>query len=202
MSSSDFILMEPGEIPGLSGGKWTDQETLLLLEALELYKENWSEIAEHVATKTKAQCILHFVQMPIEDSFLAFDDDVDSSSKETANPASSEKDSSAAKDNAEATEGEAAANESKAPTSPMETQKEEMTEVKASQETSKTEEKSDEKNEEKTSQDSESKDNQETGENCAMKALKEAFEAVGYPLTPERPLSFAGVGNPVMTLVS
>lgn len=61
MSSSDFILMESAEVPGASGGKWTDQETLLLLEALELYKENWNEIAEHVATKTKAQCILHFI---------------------------------------------------------------------------------------------------------------------------------------------
>lgn len=76
MSLSDFILMEPAEAPGLSSATWTDQETLLLLEALELYKENWNEIAEHVATKTKDQCILHFVQMPIEDSFL--DSDVDS----------------------------------------------------------------------------------------------------------------------------
>ncbi|GAB2246705.1 hypothetical protein Droror1_Dr00006587 [Drosera rotundifolia] len=70
MSPSDFILMEPAEASGSGSGKWTDQETLLLLEALELYKENWNEIAEHVATKTKAQCILHFLQMPIEDSFL------------------------------------------------------------------------------------------------------------------------------------
>lgn len=75
MSPSDFILMEPAEVPGLSSATWTDQETLLLLEALELYMENWNEIAEHVATKTKDQCMLHFVQMPIEDSFL--DSDLD-----------------------------------------------------------------------------------------------------------------------------
>ena len=52
-----------------SGG-WSDQETLLLLEALELFGDNFSEIAEHVGTKTKAQCILHFIRMPIEDPFL------------------------------------------------------------------------------------------------------------------------------------
>mgnify|MGYP000586064683 CR=1 FL=1 len=59
-----------------SGG-WSDQETLLLLEALELFGDNFSEIAEHVGTKTKAQCILHFIRMPIEDPFL---DGVDFSS--------------------------------------------------------------------------------------------------------------------------
>lgn len=75
MTPADFILMEHAEVPGASGGSWTDQETLLLLEALELYGENWHEIAEHVATKTRTQCILHFVQMPIEDSFLENEDD-------------------------------------------------------------------------------------------------------------------------------
>lgn len=74
MAASDFILMEPADAPGVSCGSWTDQETLLLLEALELFGENWSEIAEHVATKTKDQCMLHFIQMPIEDPFM---DDMD-----------------------------------------------------------------------------------------------------------------------------
>lgn len=211
--------MEPGEIPGLSGGKWTDQETLLLLEALELYKENWNEIAEHVATKTKAQCILHFVQMPIEDTFLDCDDDIDSSSKETANPSSSDKGSLAPKDAAETTEGETAANENQSTTSPVETSKEETTEVKANEDTSKPEDSDKGKVDQETPKledgslkpeagssnpedGSESKGGQDTEENCAIKALKEAFEAVGYPLTPERPLSFAEVGNPVMALVS
>ncbi|PON33930.1 Octamer-binding transcription factor [Parasponia andersonii] len=205
MSSSDFILMEPGEVPGLSGGKWTDQETLLLLEALELYKENWNEIAEHVATKTKAQCILHFVQMPIEDTFLDLDDDIDSSSKEAADPASSDKGSLAAKDAAETTEAEPAANENQSTTTPMETSKEETTEVKASQDTSKAEDKDKVMVDQETSKlvdSSESNGGQDTGENCAMKALKEAFEAVGYPLTPEGPHSFAEVGNPVMALAA
>lgn len=71
MASTDFILMEAlTEANDASSGGWTDQETLLLLEALELYGDNFSEIAEHVATKTKAQCILHFIRLPIEDPFL------------------------------------------------------------------------------------------------------------------------------------
>ncbi|KAG0462469.1 hypothetical protein HPP92_020945 [Vanilla planifolia] len=70
MTPADFILMESVEETGVNGGSWTDQETLLLLEALELFGENWNEMAEHVATKTKAQCIMHFLQMPIEDPFL------------------------------------------------------------------------------------------------------------------------------------
>ncbi len=49
--------------------QWTDQETLLLLEGLELYHDNWDQIAEYVGTKTKEQCLLHFVRLPVEDSF-------------------------------------------------------------------------------------------------------------------------------------
>ncbi|OEL20533.1 SWI/SNF complex subunit SWI3D [Dichanthelium oligosanthes] len=71
MSKADFILMEYAEVPGSGGSNWTDQETLLLLEALEIFKgKEWDEIAEHVATKTKEQCMLYFLQMPIFDTFL------------------------------------------------------------------------------------------------------------------------------------
>ncbi|KAJ3672850.1 hypothetical protein LUZ60_006224 [Juncus effusus] len=71
MTSADFILMESVEAPaGVGGASWTDEETLLLLEALELFGANWNEIADHVGTKSKAQCMMHFLQMPIQDSFL------------------------------------------------------------------------------------------------------------------------------------
>ncbi|KAJ6821590.1 SWI/SNF complex subunit SWI3C isoform X1 [Iris pallida] len=42
----------------------------MLLEALEKYSDNWNEIAEHVGTKSKAQCMLHFLRLPMEDSLL------------------------------------------------------------------------------------------------------------------------------------
>jgi len=75
MSKADFILMESAEVPGSGGSNWTDQETLLLLEALEIFKgKEWGEIAEHVATKTKEQCMLYFLQMPISEPFLDGED--------------------------------------------------------------------------------------------------------------------------------
>ena len=52
------------------GDEWDDQETLLLLEGLELYGEAWTEVAEHVGTKSVEECIRHFIRMPIEDKFL------------------------------------------------------------------------------------------------------------------------------------
>lgn len=206
MSASDFILMVPGEAAGVSGGKWTDQETLLLLEALELYKENWNEIAEHVATKTKAQCILHFVQMPIEDSFLDYDNDVDAKSKETEDPAARNDDTSVPKDVPEASESKTGNNEVQSETSPMDTSKPENTgEVKISQESSKPEDESKVKDGDQMSKvedTSEVKGSQTTDENIALKALREAFEAVGYLPASENPHSFAEVGNPAMALVS
>jgi SWI/SNF related-matrix-associated actin-dependent regulator of chromatin subfamily C len=52
---------------------WTDQEVLLLLEALEMYKDDWNRVAEHVGSRTQDECILHFLRLPIEDPFLEND---------------------------------------------------------------------------------------------------------------------------------
>ncbi|XP_023529451.1 SWI/SNF complex subunit SWI3D-like [Cucurbita pepo subsp. pepo] len=197
MSSSDFILMESAEVPGASGGKWTDQETLLLLEALELYKENWNEIAEHVATKTKAQCILHFIQMPIEDSFLESENNDEVSAKETVVPPSIENDSSVPMDITESmdnkTTGKEASNVENAT-------KEDTVEVKVGQDNSKSKDV-----EVKAALDnSKSEDGgQKASEDIALNALREAFEAIGYVLTSDQhPLSFSDVGNPVMALAA
>ncbi|XVE49077.1 hypothetical protein DITRI_Ditri01bG0053100 [Diplodiscus trichospermus] len=204
MSSSDFILMEPAEAPGLSGGKWTDQETLLLLEALELYKENWNEIAEHVATKTKAQCILHFVQMPIEDVFFNYDDNIDANSTENAGPAAINDDASVPEDVPETTESKTTPREDQVQTTSMETSKpKDEREVRTSEEMSKPETGTDVKGCPETSKPEETnlaKEGQDATENCAILALREAFEAVGYNLSSDGKLSFADVGNPVMAL--
>ena len=70
-SSIDFVRVDSAKDYGdLDGESWSDQETLLLLEAMEIYNENWNEIAEHVGTKSKAQCILHFLRLPMEDGLL------------------------------------------------------------------------------------------------------------------------------------
>ncbi|GMJ12797.1 SWITCH/SUCROSE NONFERMENTING 3D [Hibiscus trionum] len=204
MSSSDFILMEPADAPGLSGGSWTDQETLLLLEGIELYKENWNEIAEHVATKNKAQCILHFVQMTIEDAFYNCDDNVDTNSKKTAGPAAMSDESSVPKDTPGTKESNTAPQEDHTQSTPLETSKPaDQKEAKVNEEISKPESGTDVKGAPETSkpeETNEAKDGQDTNENCAIMALREAFEVIGYDLTSERTLSFADVGNPVMAL--
>uniref|UniRef100_A0A0N4ZK43 SWI/SNF complex subunit SMARCC2 n=1 Tax=Parastrongyloides trichosuri TaxID=131310 RepID=A0A0N4ZK43_PARTI len=54
----------------LPGKEWSDQETLLLLEGLELYRDDWNKVADHVSTRSQYECILKFLQLPIKDSFL------------------------------------------------------------------------------------------------------------------------------------
>lgn len=71
--------LEMGGAPGLKldqyrtsarGREWTDQETLLLLEALELHRDDWNRVAQHVGSRTQDECILHFLRLPIEDPYL------------------------------------------------------------------------------------------------------------------------------------
>ncbi|CRK17151.1 hypothetical protein BN1723_017522, partial [Verticillium longisporum] len=49
---------------------WSDAELLRLLEALERYDEEWTDIAEHVGTRTREECALQFLQLNIEDKYL------------------------------------------------------------------------------------------------------------------------------------
>jgi len=49
---------------------WDDGEVLLLLEGLEKFDESWQEIAEHVGTRTREECVLKFLQLEIEDKYL------------------------------------------------------------------------------------------------------------------------------------
>ncbi|KAF9977239.1 hypothetical protein BGZ73_006602 [Actinomortierella ambigua] len=70
MSSGDFIRMTSPYFKQGTDEAWTDQETLLLLEGLEMYDDDWNQISEHVGTRTREQCILHFLQLPIVDPYL------------------------------------------------------------------------------------------------------------------------------------
>ncbi|KAH8155282.1 uncharacterized protein LAJ45_00292 [Morchella importuna] len=70
-SNTDFVRMEdPSHSTTEKDAPWTDQETLLLLEGLELYNEDWNQIADHVGTRTREQCVVRFLQLPIEDNYL------------------------------------------------------------------------------------------------------------------------------------
>ncbi|KAI8343979.1 hypothetical protein BC941DRAFT_407447 [Chlamydoabsidia padenii] len=68
MFSSDFIKYTTDDDETTTTG-WKDQETLLLLEAIELYDDDWNAIAEHVGTRTREQCLSHFLQLPIEEPY-------------------------------------------------------------------------------------------------------------------------------------
>ena len=50
--------------------EWTEQETLLLLEGIEMYKDDWNKVCEHVGSRTQDECILHFLRLPIEDPYI------------------------------------------------------------------------------------------------------------------------------------
>lgn len=49
---------------------WDDGEVLLLLEGLEKFDESWAEIADHVGTRTREECVVKFLQLEIEDKYL------------------------------------------------------------------------------------------------------------------------------------
>jgi SWI/SNF related-matrix-associated actin-dependent regulator of chromatin subfamily C len=68
--AKDFIRIDPSSATTSASG-WSDQETLLLLEALELHGDHWVKIAEHVGSKSRLDCVLHFLQLPIEEEFVA-----------------------------------------------------------------------------------------------------------------------------------
>ncbi|KAI0720769.1 SWIRM-domain-containing protein [Cerioporus squamosus] len=55
---------------------WSDQEILLLLEGVELFDDDWSAIEEHVGTRSAQQCIRKFLQLPIEDPYIAAEGDM------------------------------------------------------------------------------------------------------------------------------
>lgn len=49
---------------------WTDAEILRLLEGLERFDDDWGQIAEHVETRTREECVLQFLQLDIEEKYL------------------------------------------------------------------------------------------------------------------------------------
>ncbi|KAJ9636717.1 SWI/SNF and RSC complex subunit Ssr2 [Coniosporium tulheliwenetii] len=49
---------------------WTDAETLLLLEGLELFDDDWNSVADHVGSRTREECVMKFLQLEIEDKYL------------------------------------------------------------------------------------------------------------------------------------
>ncbi|WVQ99951.1 hypothetical protein IAU59_007094 [Kwoniella sp. CBS 9459] len=76
MFSGDFVRLDEESFKHSTSGagsEWSDQETLLLLEGVEMFDDDWQAVAEHVGTRSKEQCIAKFLQLPIEDPYLTSD---------------------------------------------------------------------------------------------------------------------------------
>ncbi|KAI0078381.1 SWIRM-domain-containing protein [Panus rudis PR-1116 ss-1] len=79
MFSGDFVKLTQSPSNGINHGTdsdWSDQEILLLLEGVEMYDDDWSAIEEHVGSRTAQQCIRKFLELPIEDPYIASEGDM------------------------------------------------------------------------------------------------------------------------------
>jgi SWI/SNF related-matrix-associated actin-dependent regulator of chromatin subfamily C len=70
--SSDFVKMEDPTYTTIpdKDAEWTDTEVLLLLEGLENFDNNWTEISNHVGTRTREECVMKFLQLDIQDQYM------------------------------------------------------------------------------------------------------------------------------------
>lgn len=79
--ASDFVKLSKST----QDSTWSQQEILLLLEGIEMYGSvdpgnqslfinnngQWDRISEHVASKSREECLIKFMQLPIEENHLS-----------------------------------------------------------------------------------------------------------------------------------
>lgn len=70
LSASDFKRVEFKEVSQHKSVDWTDEETLLLLEAIFLHNDDWKCVAQHVGTKSELDCVSRFVQLPLGEQYV------------------------------------------------------------------------------------------------------------------------------------
>lgn len=71
-NASDFVKLEDtsySRVPDRDA-PWSDSELVLLLEGLENFDDNWEQIASHVGTRTREECVMKFLQLEIEDQYV------------------------------------------------------------------------------------------------------------------------------------
>lgn len=71
-TSADYVKLENDRYKSVGDKEnpWTDSELLLLLEGLEMFDDNWEQVADHVGSRTREECVLKFLQLEIEDKYL------------------------------------------------------------------------------------------------------------------------------------
>lgn len=75
LSNADFRRVE---ITDEAKADWSEKETLLLLEALMHYGDDWKKVTQHVGGRSEKDCVAHFIKLPFGEEFLG-----DPCSKET-----------------------------------------------------------------------------------------------------------------------
>ena len=69
--TKDSFEQEDLMLPGSVNSEWTEEETLKLFEGIDRYGLDWEAVASLIGGgKTAAQCLLHFVQLPMLERFL------------------------------------------------------------------------------------------------------------------------------------
>lgn len=59
-------------LPGTKTDEFSEEETMRMIEAIDRYGTDWEAVSQMVGGgKTAAQCLLHFIQIPILDRFMA-----------------------------------------------------------------------------------------------------------------------------------
>ncbi|XP_018477285.1 SWI/SNF complex subunit SWI3B [Raphanus sativus] len=74
INSSEFKRVELSEE---SKTGWSEKETLLLLEAVMHYGDDWKKVATHVTGRTEKDCVAQFVKLPFGEQFAKDSDSED-----------------------------------------------------------------------------------------------------------------------------
>lgn len=70
-NAADFVRLEEREYTNIpdKDASWSDGELVLLLEGIENFDDDWQQIADHVGTRTREECVMKFLQLEIEDKY-------------------------------------------------------------------------------------------------------------------------------------
>jgi SWI/SNF related-matrix-associated actin-dependent regulator of chromatin subfamily C len=81
-TAADFVRLEEDDYTKVldKDAAWSDAELVLLLEGIENFDDNWEQIASHVGTRTREECVMKFLQLEIEDKYV---EDIDGSNDAT-----------------------------------------------------------------------------------------------------------------------
>ncbi|KAH8705923.1 putative RSC complex subunit [Talaromyces proteolyticus] len=82
-NAADFVRLEEKEYTNIpdKDAPWSDAELILLLEGIENFDDDWQQIADHVGTRTREECVMKFLHLEIEDKYI---EDIDGPYGDTA----------------------------------------------------------------------------------------------------------------------